>query len=123
MAESKRILVIEDEELTRKIISEFLTNAGYEVEISPYLASAVGKALSGEFDLITLDLNMPGFHGSEIAEIFENKDLKVPVLIISEALNESMKKQLRTKGIRHFLSKPFKSSDLVKSVEAALGSE
>ncbi len=123
MAESKRILVIEDEELSRKIISEFLTNAGYEVEISPYLASAVGKALSGEFDLITLDLNMPGFDGSEIAEIFENKDLKVPVLIISGALSESMKERLRLKGIRHFLSKPFESSDLVKSVEVALEPE
>lgn len=47
----------------------------------------------------------------------------MPVLIISGALNESMKKQLRLKGIRHFLSKPFISSDLVKSVEVALGPE
>ena len=56
---SKRILVIEDEESFREVLEEILVNAGFEVEVSPYLATAVGEGLSGRYDLIALDLSMP----------------------------------------------------------------
>jgi DNA-binding response OmpR family regulator len=59
----KRILVIDDESSFRSILKEVLNQAGYEVNISHNIASAVSDALSGRPDLITLDLRIPGIDG------------------------------------------------------------
>lgn len=116
----KRILVIEDEEDIRTVIYKILSRAGYEVEDSPYLATDIGKALSESYDLITLDLKMPAIDGTEVAQLFQSKRLKTPVLVISAHLDETTIEKLRSVGIRHFLSKPFKASELLKAVEKTL---
>lgn len=117
---SKRILVIDDDDSIRTVIQNILSRAGYEVEVSPYLATDIGKALSKSYDLITLDLKMPGIDGTEIAQLFQQKGLKTTVLVISAYLDQPTGEQLRNAGIRHFLSKPFKASELIEAVEKAL---
>lgn len=120
MPAPKRILVIEDEEDIRTVIQKTLSRAGYEVEDMPYLATSVGRALSEDYDLITLDLNMPGIDGGDVAELFQHEKLDTPVLVISAYLDQPTIEKLREKGIRHFLSKPFKISELLEAVEKAL---
>ncbi len=117
---SKRILVIEDEESFRDILEEILVNAGFEVEVSPYLATAVGEGLSGKYDLITLDLSMPEMDGLEIARLFSRQEIETPVLVISGYLDASMTDQLKATGIRHFLHKPSGVPQLIKAVKKAL---
>ncbi len=118
---SKRILVIEDQESFRNILKEVLEDYGYEVEVSPFLASAVGQALSGSFDLVTLDLNMPGLDGVEIAQLFQHRNLNTPILIISGYLNQSVKSKLKEWGVRHFLDKPSGIPQIIQAVEQTIG--
>ena len=117
---SKRILVIEDEADFRATLREILIGAGYEVDVSPYLASAVGEALSGRYDLITLDLRMPGLDGMEIAQLFQRRRLKTPVLVISGYLSGPITRQLSRMNIRHVLPKPSEVSEMLEAVESAL---
>ena len=117
---SKRILVIEDEADFRATLREILISAGYEVDVSPYLASAVGEALSGRYDLITLDLRMPELDGMGIAQLFRRRKLDTPILVISGYLNQSITRQLEEMNIRHILPKPSDISEMLDAVENAL---
>ena len=116
----KRILVIEDEPSFRSILREVLNQAGFEVSISPYVASAISEALSGRFDLITLDLRIPGMDGVEIARLFYRKKVKTPVLVISGYLGENVTRQLKAAGVEHFLTKPSGVPQLVNAVQMAI---
>jgi CheY-like chemotaxis protein len=117
---SKKILVIEDEEHFRDALDEILTGVGYEVEKSPFLASAVGKCLSGIYDLITLDLKMPGIDGVQIAGLLNTKGIKTPVLVISGYLDNGIIGELEAAGVHHFLDKPAGVREVVAAVKKAL---
>ncbi len=112
--------MVEDEEGIRDVIETLLTGCGYEVDAKPHLATCIENALSGDYGLITLDLNMPGIDGTDVAQLFERQDLETPVLIISGYLNNSLIEHLRKLGIRHFLPKPFGLSGLIEAVQKAL---
>ncbi len=115
-----RILIIEDDSNIRMAMEKILTRFGYEIESTPYLATALSMAIAGDYDLITLDLNMPGIDGKEIAQLFQHRNLDTPVLVISGYLDESVETELREKGVKHFLAKPFNISTLPKAIEKAL---
>ena len=116
----KRILVIEDEAGFREVLEDVLDHAGYEVETSPYLASAVCQATIGKYDLITLDLRMPGVHGLDVAQIFHGQGLCAKILVISGYLNTAVTLQLKQLGIKHFLDKPADVGQLIQAVKNAL---
>ena len=121
MPKPKRILVIDDDDKIRLLMHDILKQAGYEVAVTPYLATAIGEALSGVYDLISLDLRMPSIDGREIAELFQHQNLNTSVLVVSGYLDPAITEQLRKIGITHFLSKPFTTRGLLNAVEKALG--
>ena len=90
------------------------------MSISPYIASAIQDALSGRFDLITLDLRIPGMDGVEIARLFFRQHIETPVLVISDYLDDNVRKQLKAAGFRHFLPKPSGVTQLIHAVEEAI---
>ena len=120
---STRILVIEDEVGFRSALQDALSGAGYQVESTPYLASAVGAALSGIYDLITLDLRMPGIDGVEIAHLFKHLALPAPIVVISGYLTQCIMLQLKEAGIRHILTKPVDLSRIIRTVGDALAAQ
>lgn len=117
---AKRVLVIDDDQDFCVMIRDLLKRAGYDVEISPYPITAVAEAFSDGYDLITLDLKMPDFEGTEVARLFQCERVTTPVLVISGYLNDAMIEALRAAGIRHFLPKPFVISELLDIVKDIL---
>lgn len=116
---SKQILMIEDEEMFRDTLEEILVEEGYAVDNSPYLATAVSKALTGRYDLITLDLRMPGLDGLDIARLLTHQ-ITTPILVISGYLTRAIKSRLQKMGIRHILPKPSSIPQLVSAVDDAI---
>lgn len=119
----KRILVIDDEEIFCDLLQDLLSEAGYSVETLQSSIPGAADALLGDFDLITLDLNMPDAQGIELARLFHDQALGTPVLVISGYLNEQLIADLNSAGISHTLPKPFTRGDLLGAVENALGSQ
>ena len=72
------------------------------------------------YDLITLDLRIPGLDGVEIARLFNRLGLRTPVLVISGYLDERVAAELKANGIRHFLDKPTDMPHLVSAVKGAI---
>lgn len=116
---AKRILVVEDEENFRSTLQEILSGAGFEIDVSPYLTTAIGDALSGDYDLVTLDLRMPGLDGLEVARLFKESGLTTPVLVISGHVDNLVNGELKELGIHHVLEKPSDLSDIAQAVEDA----
>lgn len=117
---SKKILVIDDEPEFRSTLQDVLEANGYDVEVSPLLATSVGWGLSGRYDLITLDLKMPELDGIEVARLYANMVPKTRLLVISGYLDEASVQSLDKLGVKHTLSKPAGISDLLTAVSSAL---
>lgn len=105
-----RILVIEDDREMSAAITECLTGSGYSVQASLDGTEGLGLALSGRFDLITLDRMLPGHNGLQIAEALRGAGLTTPILMLS-ALSELDE---RLAGLRaggdDYIIKPFEPS-------------
>ena len=115
-----RILAIEDDETTaREIVSE-LSRHGSRSNGWPTAARAVVRAVSGEFDAVTLDRMLPGVDGLTIVSVMRNAGIEAPVLMIS-ALTEVDE---RVRGLRaggdDYLTKPFASEELAARLEVLL---
>jgi two-component system, OmpR family, response regulator len=115
-----RILVIEDDrEMSAGIVS-CLTGSGHTVEACFDGAEGLGLALSGRFDLITLDRMLPGHNGLQIAQALRGAGLTTPILMLS-ALSQLDE---RLAGLRgggdDYVIKPFEPSELVARVAVLL---
>ena len=115
-----RILTIEDDETTaREIVSE-LTRHGFEVEWVADGRAGLVRAVSGEFEAVTLDRMLPGVDGLTIVSVMRNAGIEVPVLMIS-ALTEVDE---RVRGLRaggdDYLTKPFASEEMAARLEVLL---
>ena len=82
-----------------------------------------GQGLTNDYDLITLDLEMPDLSGQDVAELFQDQTPDTPLLVISGYMSDSVTKKLETVGVRHTLSKPFKKDELLDAVGAAISGE
>jgi two-component system, OmpR family, response regulator len=115
-----RILVIEDDRAMSAAITECLTRQGYSVQASLDGTEGLGLALSGHFDLITLDRMLPGHNGLQIAEALRGAGLTTPILMLS-ALSELDE---RLAGLRaggdDYVIKPFEPSELAVRVAVLL---
>lgn len=119
----KRILVVEDEAEVREALREMFTSAGYEVAVAEDGYDAVEKAVSEDYDLITMDVRMPRLNGIRATDILRERRPSVPVVIVSGYLGSDFKYRntLEDMGVRHFLEKPFSMAEAVRVIREAMG--
>ena len=115
----KRILIIEDDEDIAAIESDFLKISEFAVEIAPNGKSGLERALSGEFDLILLDLMLPGINGTEICKKLRDV-IDIPIIMVTAKATDSDKIRGLGIGADDYISKPFSPPELVARVKANL---
>ena len=114
-----KILIIEDEEAIADLEKDYLELSGFEVEIEEIGDAGLTKALKEDFDLIILDLMLPGVDGFEICKkIREEKD--IPVIMVSAKKDDIDKIRGLGLGADDYMTKPFSPSELVARVKAHL---
>lgn len=113
----KNILIIEDDEAIADIVQDFLTINGFESTIVHDGSAGLAAALTKEYDLILLDVMLPGMDGIEVLKKIRS-ELLVPILLVT-AKNEELDK-LRGLGLGadDYISKPFSPTELVARVRA-----
>ncbi len=120
---SKRILVIDDDAAVRKSFALTLDDAGWQVETVESGEAGVDKVSNTEYDLIFLDLKMPGINGVETLIRLRDGGHKMPVYIIT-AFHEECMNQLRVAADEEYefevMQKPIESQDLVRITKAIL---
>lgn len=119
MADNKRILIVEDDEDISMVEEAYLESAGFETKIIAE-GTSVGVLLEKEqFDLILLDLMLPGKSGYEICREIRDQ-IDIPILMVT-ARTESVDK-IRGFGLGadDYIAKPFDPAELVARVHANL---
>ena len=112
-----KILIIEDEESIADLEKDYLELSGFEVEICNEGDTGLKAALSKEFDLIVLDLMLPGMDGFEICRhIREEKN--IPVIMVSAKKDDIDKIRGLGLGADDYMTKPFSPSELAARVKA-----
>lgn len=114
-----RILIIEDETAIAELERDYLELSGYEVEIAEDGVKGKKAAFEKAYDLIILDLMLPGSDGFEICKaIREVKD--IPILMVSAKKDEVDKIRGLGLGADDYMTKPFSPSEMVARVKAHL---
>ena len=121
MTNRTKILIAEDEAIIRLDLKESLEAEGYEVGGETGRGDEViGLVRSLEPDLVILDIKMPGMTGIQAAEIITEEGLAAVILLTAFSQQELVQ-QASNAGVLAYLVKPFQRSDLVPSIELALG--
>lgn len=114
-----RILIIEDEEAIADLEKDYLDLSGFEVKICNTGDEGLQTALREEFDLIVLDLMLPGLDGFEVCKkIREEKN--IPIIMVSAKKEDIDKIRGLGMGADDYMTKPFSPSELVARVKAHL---
>ena len=115
----RRILIIEDEEAIADLEKDYLELSGFEVKICNTGDEGLQTALREEFDLIVLDLMLPGLDGFEVCKkIREEKN--IPIIMVSAKKEDIDKIRGLGMGADDYMTKPFSPSELVARVKAHL---
>ncbi len=119
---SKKILIVDDEEDLQELISYNLIRDGFKVVCSGSGEDALKKAVSGNFDLILLDLMLPGIDGLEVAKILKKKagTEHIPIIMLTAKGEESDIVTGLEIGADDYIAKPFSLRILVARVRAVL---
>lgn len=114
-----KLLIIEDELEIAELEKDYLEMNGYEVELAADGISGLERALSGEFNLVLVDIMLPGIDGFEICKkIRENNNM--PIIVVSAKKDDSDKIRGLGLGADDYITKPFSPSELVARVKAHL---
>ena len=114
---SKRILIVEDEESIADLERDYLELSGFQVEVANDGETGLNKAMKEEFDLIILDLMLPGVDGFEICrEVRSQKN--TPIIMVSAKKDDIDKIRGLGLGADDYMTKPFSPSELVARVKA-----
>jgi DNA-binding response OmpR family regulator len=112
-----KILIIEDEEAIADLEKDYLELSDFEVTIENSGDKGLETALSGSFDLVILDLMLPGIDGFEVCKkIREEKD--IPIIMVSAKKDDIDKIRGLGLGADDYMTKPFSPSELVARVKA-----
>ena len=112
-----RILIIEDEEAIADLEKDYLELSDFEVEIENTGDAGLSRAMSEDFDLVILDLMLPGMDGFEVCKsIREEKN--IPILMVSAKKDDIDKIRGLGLGADDYMTKPFSPSELVARVKA-----
>jgi DNA-binding NtrC family response regulator len=111
-----KILVIDDEPNVCSFLAEYLVYKGFETRISQSGFKALQLIEAEDFDLILLDLIMPGMSGIEFLEIMKEMDRKIPVIIVTGLRDKNVANDTMEKGAVDFIPKPIDLDCLEQSL-------
>lgn len=113
----KRVLVVEDSEDNQVLISRFLSAAGVNVELACDGREGIEKALSQNFDLVVMDIQMPGIDGHEAARILRASGYTKPIIALTAHAFKEDREKAFASGFNEYLTKPINRSVLLRTLD------
>jgi len=116
----KRILVVEDEPVIALGLRDSLEAEGYEVEVAADGVAGETRAREGGFELVVLDVMLPGRDGFSICRNLRASGLSTPIILLTAKGQEADKIRGLDLGADDYVTKPFARGELLARVRAAL---
>ena len=115
-----KILLIEDEKLLSDSLKALLTAKGFDVEAVYDGETGAEYALLGIYDLLILDVMMPGMDGYQVARQVRSRRCSVPILMLTARSGVTDRIEGLNAGADYYLTKPFDSRELLACMNALL---
>lgn len=118
--EERKILIVEDEKKIATILKKGLTENGYHVDLA--FDGLIGKRLfdSNEYDLVILDINLPGMNGYDLCKAIRNTNQQIPVIMLTAMNTTEDKIEGFDTGTDDYMIKPFEFKELLVRIRALL---
>ncbi len=120
MADRPHILVVDDDRRLRQLLRSYLAENGFRVTVAANAAEARRRMESISFDLMILDIMMPGENGKQLTERLRAASEKIPVLMLSALAETEDRIEGLGSGGDDYLSKPFEPRELVLRIRNLL---
>jgi two-component system, cell cycle response regulator DivK len=120
---SKKILIVEDNELNMKLFHDLLEVHGYETLQTKDGREVIGIAREHRPDLILMDIQLPEVSGLEVTRwIKEDDELKtIPVIAVTAFAMKGDEEKIRSGGCEAYIAKPISVSNFLQTIEKVLG--
>jgi two-component system, OmpR family, copper resistance phosphate regulon response regulator CusR len=118
--EERKLLIVEDEKKIANALKKGLSENGYHVEMA--FDGLIGRKLflSHSYDLVILDINLPGLNGYELCKIIRNHNQQVPVIMLTALSSTEDKIEGFDAGADDYVIKPFEFKELQVRIRALL---
>jgi signal transduction histidine kinase len=116
----KKVLVVEDSEDNQILISRFLSAAGVLVDLARDGQDGIAKATSHDYDLVVMDIQMPGMDGHEAARILRSGGYAKPIIALTAHAFKEDRERALANGFSEYLTKPINRSVLLRTLDQKL---
>ena len=123
MAEKSSILVVDDEEALRTVLSSELENEGYTIASAGDGDDAINILRDRTFDLVLLDIKMPRVDGFEVLRFIKERFPTTKVIMLTGFADLKNAIESKKLGAEDFVSKPYDLVDLLTTIERVLSGE
>jgi DNA-binding response OmpR family regulator len=117
---SKRILIVDDEQVVRSLMKDFFSSFDYQVETASNGKEAIWKFSPGEFDCVISDCVMPEMNGLQLLESIRSRDKNVVFFLITGVPDEGWRQDSIHLGADDFIAKPFDICEVMGRMETAI---
>src|ERR1051326_1800095 len=108
----KRILIVEDEPSIAMVLEDDMRGEGYQTEVASDGDTAIRRATSQPFDLILLDIMLPGKDGFEVCREVRRAGLQTPIILLTARTQEAEKVMGLELGADDYVTKPYSAREL-----------
>lgn len=115
-----RILIVEDEQKAGEYLRQGLSEAGFSVDLSQDGTDGLDLALQGEYDLVVLDVMLPGLNGWQVLQSLRRRGLEMPVLFLTARDQVEDRVKGLELGADDYLVKPFSFAELLARIRTIL---
>jgi len=120
LANTKTILVIDDESIMRETLSDFLHEEGFQVEVASSGEEGLELAKAKPYDCAIVDLMMPGMDGIQTTRALKEHDSTLPVIMITAYASVESAVEAMKQGAHEYITKPFKIDEVLLVIENAI---
>lgn len=113
-------LIVDDDVRLRKLISTYLEQQGFNTFQANDGQEAIEKILSSSYDIVILDINLPGISGLTVCKNLRQSGVSIPIIILTARGEESDRIHGLEIGADDYLAKPFSPRELVARIRAIL---
>ncbi|HMK36009.1 MAG TPA: sigma-54 dependent transcriptional regulator, partial [Desulfomonilaceae bacterium] len=119
MSDPHRILIVDDEPNMLHMLGAILAQDGFETHCAPNAKQALELAEKHQFDFILSDVRMPGMDGIQLLEKLKSRGIDVIVILMSAYGSIELAMEAMRKGAYDYISKPFKTDEVVLTLRKA----
>ena len=117
--DKRRILIVDDSEVIRNLLCDYLADLGHEVETAVDGQDGIDTCLAGDFDLVFCDVHMPRKNGYQVFTEVRTEKPNMP-FVMTDSLPDQLAEMAQNEGAHCCLTKPFDLSAVKQTVDTLL---